>query len=132
MSGCGPSATMDAHEPSESPVADRIDSLTEWVVASGVEGGAVERHLWVIVGLALVTDVHLTYVGLQYGLTEGNPVARWAIGTAGIGALALGKVAVLGIAGLVRRQYPRHGPVIPLGLAVPWVVAVALNAVTLT
>lgn len=121
---------MDAHDTSGSSVLDRLDSLTEWVVAS-VDDGSVERYLWVIVALALVADVHLTQLGLQHGLTEGNPVARWAMGAAGIGALALGKVTVLGIAGLVRRQYPRYGPVIPLGLAIPWVAAVALNAVTL-
>ncbi len=122
---------MDAHEPSESPVVDRVDSLTDWVVAS-VDGARVERHLWVVAVLALVADVHLTQIGLQHGLTEGNPFARWAIGAAGIGALVLVKVAVLGIAVLVRRQYPRHGPVVPLGLAVPWVTAAALNAVTLS
>jgi hypothetical protein len=122
---------MDARNTSESPVADRLDSLTDWVVASDVDRGEVERHLWVIVALTLVADVHLTHMGLQYGLIEGNPVARWAIGVGGIGALALGKVAILGIAVLVRKRYPRHGPVIPLGLVVPWATAVALNAVTL-
>ena len=122
---------MDARNTSESPVANRLDSLTDWVVASDVDRGEVERHLWVIVAFTLVADVHLTHLGLQYGLTEGNPVARWAIAVGGIEALALGKVAVLGIAVLVRQRFPRHGPVIPLGLAVPWVTAVALNAVTL-
>lgn len=122
---------MDARNTSESPVARRIDSLTDWVVASDVDRAELERHLWVLVAVALVADVHLTHLGLQYGLTEGNPLARWAISAGGIGMLALGKVAVLGIAVLVRKRYPRHGPVIPLGLAVPWLTAVALNAVTL-
>jgi hypothetical protein len=122
---------MDARNTSESPVTNWVDSLTERVVASDVDRGEIERHLWLVVVFALVADVHLTHLGLQYGLTEGNPVARWAIAAGGIEALALGKVAVLGIAGLVRWRYPRHGPVIPLGLAVPWLTAVALNAVTL-
>lgn len=122
---------MDARNTSESPVANRIDSLTDRVVASDVDRAEVERHLWVVVVFALVADVHLTHLGLQYGMTEGNPVARWAVGSGGIAALALGKVAVLGIAGLVRWRYPRYGPVIPAGLAVPWLTAVVLNAVTL-
>ena len=126
----GPTDSMDPRDTSGSPRGDGADSLTAWVVSS-VDDGAVERHLWVVVALALVADVHLTYLGLQHGLTEGNPVVRWAIGAAGIGALVLGKVAVLGIAALVRRRWPRHGPVIPLGLAVPTLTAVALNAAAL-
>ncbi|MCU4801148.1 hypothetical protein SAMN05216559_2493 [Halomicrobium zhouii] len=122
---------MDARNTSESPVTNWADSLTERVVASGVDRGEIERHLWLVVVFALVADVHLTHLGLQYGLTEGNPVARWAIAAGGIETLALGKVAVLGIAALVRWRHPQHGPVIPLGLAVPWLTAVALNAVTL-
>ena len=122
---------MDARESSGSPVVDRSDPMTDRVVAS-VDRATAERHLWVIAVVALVADVRLTQLGLRHGLTEGNPVARWAIGGAGIGALVLVKVAVLGIAVLVRRQYPRHGPVIPLGLAVPWVTAAALNAITLS
>jgi len=122
---------MDARNTSESPVTNWVDSLTERVVASDVDRGEIERHLWLVVVFALVADVHLTHLGLQYGLTEGNPVARWAIAAGASRPSPSARWPVLGIAGLVRWRYPRHGPVIPLGLAVPWLTAVALNAVTL-
>lgn len=120
---------MDANETRESPVFDRFDSPTR--VVSGFDRDAIERHLWVIVALSFVADVHLTYVGLQHGLTEGNPVIRWVIAHLGIGALIVVKLAVITLAALVRWHRPRHGPVVPLGLAVPSATAVALNAVTL-
>lgn len=75
-----------------------------------------------------ILDVSLTHVGLQLGLQEGNPVMASLIGSAGIGALAVGKVAALGVGGLVRLLHPRWGPWIPLGLALPWVIAVGINA----
>ena len=93
---------------------------------------AVERELWVVVLVALLADVYLTQLGLQYGLNEGNPLARYLIDAFGIGALAALKVGVVGLGGLLRELVPaRQAPTIPLGLAIPWVVAVVINATLL-
>ncbi|MDS0258371.1 DUF5658 family protein [Haloarcula sp. S1CR25-12] len=93
---------------------------------------SVERELWVVVAAALVADVYLTQLGLQYGLREGNPLARHLIEAFGIGALAALKVGVVGLAGVVRELVPeRQAPTIPLGVAIPWVVAVCVNGTLL-
>jgi hypothetical protein len=93
---------------------------------------SVERELWVVVVAALLADVYLTQLGLQSGLREGNPLARFLIETFGIGALAALKVGVVGLAGVVWKLVPdRQGPTIPLGLAIPWVVAVCINGTLL-
>ncbi|MBX0285578.1 DUF5658 family protein [Haloarcula salinisoli] len=93
---------------------------------------SVERELWVLVVVALLADVYLTQTGLQAGLREGNPVARHLIETFGIGALAVFKFAVVGFAGVLRELVPaRQAPTIPLGLAIPWVVAACINATLL-
>lgn len=92
----------------------------------------VERALWVVVVGTLLADVYLTNLGLQYGLREGNPLARHLIEAFGIGALAALKVGVVGLAGVVRQLVPeRQAPTIPLGLAIPWVVAVGINGTLL-
>ncbi|MFC6755650.1 MULTISPECIES: DUF5658 family protein [Haloarcula] len=92
----------------------------------------LERELWVVVAVALLADVYLTQLGLQYGLREGNPLVRHLIGQFGIGALAALKFGVVGLAGAVRELVPaRQAPTIPLGLAVPWVVAVCINGTLL-
>lgn len=93
---------------------------------------ALERHLWSIVVLALIADVHTTTIGLERGLTEGNPLMRWAIGVGGVGALALTKGCVLALGVAVRRRWPRYNRVVPLGLAIPWIAVVVVNVVTIT
>jgi hypothetical protein len=46
--------------------------------------------------------------------------------------LAALKVGVVGLGGLLRELVPaRQAPTIPLGLAIPWVVAVVINATLL-
>jgi len=93
---------------------------------------SVERELWILVVAALLADVYLTQTGLRAGFDEGNPVARYLIQTFGIGALAAFKFAVVGLAGVVRELVPeRQAPTIPLGLAIPWVLAVCINAALL-
>jgi len=93
---------------------------------------SVERELWAVVVAALLADVYLTQMGLQSGLREGNPIARYLIETFGIGALATLKLGVVGLAGVVWKQVPdRQGPTIPLGLAIPWVTAVCINGTLL-
>ncbi|MHB9285587.1 DUF5658 family protein [Halobacteriales archaeon Cl-PHB] len=89
---------------------------------------AVEQQLWLLVAASLVLDVALTYAGLQRGLTEGNPFMAAAIDAWGFVALALAKVAVLSVAGLVRFLQPRLGPWLSLGIALPWGGAATVNA----
>ncbi|WP_226012506.1 DUF5658 family protein [Halomicrobium salinisoli] len=121
---------MDVHDDGE-PHQWVGGSLHEWVDSLGVDATAVECQLWLLAAVAFVADVQFTHAGLQHGLTEGNPLMRWAIGVGGITALALAKGAVLGIAALVRVSFPRYGPVIPFGVAVPWLAAVGVNAALL-
>ena len=91
----------------------------------------VEDWLWLIVLATLTLDVALTYEGLQRGLAEGNPFLGPAMEAAGFAVLGLTKAVVLGFAGFYRELRPELGPVIPLGLAVPWLAAVVVNAVLL-
>lgn len=90
---------------------------------------AFELQLWIVVVVALVLDVCLTYGGLQLGLSEGNPVLGPAMETFGFAVLGIAKAGALAVAGLYRLWRPAHGAVIPLGLALPWVGAVTINAV---
>lgn len=108
----------------------RLHAAVSRCVAA-TDGIALERHLWSLVVLALVADVHTTAVGLQQGLTEGNPVMRQAIGFGGIAALAAAKASVLAVGLGVRRQWPQYNLVVPLGLALPWLAVVAINVATL-
>ncbi|WP_143823947.1 DUF5658 family protein [Natronorubrum thiooxidans] len=89
---------------------------------------AVERLLWVLVGLSLVGDVVTTFVGLHLGLAESNPVARSAIEGYGLaGMLALKGVAI-GIGLICRPMLPStYRPIVPAGLAIPWTAAVCIN-----
>jgi len=87
----------------------------------------VEQELWLIVLATLTIDVYLTYRGLQAGLTEGNPLMSAAFESVGFAVLGLVKVVVLGVAGFTREVWPEHGPFIPLGLSIPWLVAVVVN-----
>ncbi len=88
----------------------------------------LERTLWVLVALSLVGDLVTTFVGLQLGLTESNPVARGAmdaVGMAGLLALKAGAIAVaLGCRSLLPDTYR---PIVPAALAVPWTAAVGIN-----
>lgn len=88
----------------------------------------VERWLWGLLVVALLADVVLTYQGLQAGLREGNPVMRMAIDVAGIGALLAVKLVVVGVGAVARGLLDERGVVVPLGLALPWAVAAAINA----
>lgn len=93
-----------------------------------VAARAVERELWFTVVVAMLLDVTLTVHGLTIGLVEANPVARYALDTAGILGLYALKLAAIGI-GLACRAGidDRYAAVVPLGLAVPSLVAVVIN-----
>ncbi|EMA24602.1 DUF5658 family protein [Haloarcula argentinensis] len=109
-----------------------IGTIDGWCSALLDELVAVERELWLVVAVTLIIDVWLTHVGLQHGLQEGNPLMRAAIETFGIAVLGLTKVGVLGMAGLIRQLLSdQRGVVVPLGLALPWVAAVVINATLL-
>ncbi|WP_331232456.1 DUF5658 family protein [Natronorarus salvus] len=87
-----------------------------------------ERALWAVVVLAAIADILLTYHGLQIGLTEANPVARGAIEGYGYWTMVALKGGALTIGVACWAVLPdRFSPVIPLGLAIPWVVASAIN-----
>lgn len=105
---------------------------TDSRTASITDLPTVETALWVAVLVALLLDVYTTHLGLQAGLTEGNPAMRVAMSEAGFGALAAAKVGAVGLAGLLRVLRPRYRLVVPLGLALPWGLTVAVNAVTLS
>jgi len=107
-----------------SPHGRLYAAVTRWVAVDSI---ALERHLWSVVLLALVADLHTTALGLQQGLTEGNPAMRWAIDAGGIGALAVVKGTVVALGLGVRRRWPQHRLAVPAGLAVPWVAVVAVN-----
>ncbi|WIV68096.1 DUF5658 family protein [Natrialbaceae archaeon AArc-T1-2] len=88
----------------------------------------LEWYLWLLVAISLVGDVVTTFVGLHLGLAESNPIARAAIdgwGLAGMLALKAGAVGV----GLACRSLlePAYRPIVPAGLALPWLVAVVVN-----
>jgi hypothetical protein len=91
----------------------------------------LELVLWLVVCTTLVLDVALTAYGLSNGFVERNPVMREALDSLGLAALFIAKFAALGIAVGFRLAWPEYSLVAPLGLAVPWTLAAAYNAVLL-
>lgn len=100
-----------------------------WIERRHAELAEVELALWLVVLSTLTLDVILTYIGLQSGLMEGNPIMGYAFEHVGFAVLGLVKVVVLGTAGLAREFAPEYGPIIPLGLAIPWLFASVVNYV---
>jgi hypothetical protein len=91
-----------------------------------------EQELWVLTLLAMVLDVTLTVQGLRLGLQELNPVARTALDQAGaFGLYGLKSVAVLLGICCVLMIPDRYTPFVPLGLALPSVVAVFINSIVI-
>lgn len=91
----------------------------------------LELLLWVLVCWALVMDIVLTAYGLSIGLVERNPLMRQALDIFGIAALGLAKAAAVAVALVFRVLWPEYALLAPLGLAVPWILAVAVNAALL-
>jgi len=88
-----------------------------------------EQELWFAVVAAMLVDVTLTVHGLTLGLTEVNPIARAAIDTAGVFGLYALKALALAVGGCCRVVVQdRYGPVVPVGLGLPSLAAVAVNA----
>ncbi|ELY73225.1 DUF5658 family protein [Natrinema pallidum] len=91
-----------------------------------------ESACWLLVAAAIAVDLITTQIGLQAGLIESNPVARDALEYGVAGALAL-KAGAIGV-GVACRPLLAHPyrPLIPLGLALPWLAAGAWNWVAIT
>ncbi|WP_306057215.1 DUF5658 family protein [Natronococcus wangiae] len=89
---------------------------------------ALERALWILVGVSLVADIVTTFVGLHLGLAESNPIARNAIYSHGlVGMIAL-KALAIGVGLACRPILPRaYRAIVPAGLALPWTIAVFVN-----
>lgn len=97
---------------------------------SGDIAGALarrERLLWGLAVVALLADLVTTLVGLQIGLAEGNPLIDSVLHSTGALGFFLVKVAALGVAAAVRLYVPRFRVVIPLGIALPWLLAACIN-----
>jgi hypothetical protein len=88
-----------------------------------------EAALWGLVVASMLADTVLTYHGIERGLAEGNPIARFGLEQFGYGALGALKIFALAI-GLVGRALLPEGytAVVPLGLAIPWTIASVINA----
>ena len=108
------------------PSVDALDLSTD--VRSGVDSRSV--WLWGLVAVACLLDIGLTYHGLGVGLEEGNPVARSFFSMLGvIEAMVLLKGVVIAAALVAWVSVPRrYRPVVPIGVAIPWLVASAINA----
>ncbi len=93
----------------------------------------LERLLWALVMLALLADVATTFVGLHLGLSESNPAARGAIEGYGVAGMLGLKAFAIGV-GLVCRPLleQAYRPIVPAGLAVPWLAAALLNLYTIS
>lgn len=92
---------------------------------------AIELQLWIVLLVTLFADVVLTHYGLQMGLTEANPLMRTAIEAAGIVALLGVKLLIVVVGVGVRLSLDERGAVVPIGLALPWLLAATINAVLL-
>lgn len=86
-----------------------------------------ELGLWLVVIVALVLDIATTAYGLSTGLVERNPLVRWAIDAVGLAALPVLKLGAVAVALACRRAWPACATVVPLGLAIPWSLAVGIN-----
>ena len=107
-------STDDVHRFGENIAWPRVDEL--------------ERALWIVVAIALLGDVVTTFVGLHLGLTESNPIARGAIDGYGLLGMAALKGFAVGVALCCRPLLPdEYTPMIPAGLAIPWLFAVVIN-----
>ena len=106
-------------------------ALTGWLgrIRERLERGrTVESSLWAVALVAMLLDVVSTDYGLAMGLSEVNPLGRMALDAFGSVGLFLAKLPVLVLATVGWWLLPETERwAVPLGLAVPWGTAVALN-----
>lgn len=121
---------MNALVPTDLRLFDR-SSTAENVSAVIGSASDLELVLWGVVFGTLLLDIGLTVYGLSVGLVERNPVMRHALDAVGIGALLVAKAVAVAIALGFRMAWPEYAIVAPLGLAVPWALAVVYNAALL-
>jgi hypothetical protein len=115
---------VTATAPARAAVERRVQAVTARL-------DPVERPLWVAAAALAGLDVWLTVYGLRSGLAEGNPVVALLLAEVGVLAFVVVKGGALGLAASVRWVRPRWGPWLALGLALPWLLAVAINGVLL-
>lgn len=88
-----------------------------------------ERLLWAAVAFAFVGDLLLTNLGLSLGLIERNPVAASTLAVHGWAGLVALKLPATALALGWRAVLPSvYRGLVPLLLALPWLVAVGINA----
>ncbi|AWB27740.1 DUF5658 family protein [Halococcoides cellulosivorans] len=100
-------------------------------IDQSVTAGRIELLLWGAVLAGLVADMATTTVGLEAGLTEGNPLMRWGISVWGPAALVGLKVPIVAVAVGLRLYRVDFGYAAALGLAVLWNVVAAINVVAM-
>lgn len=116
----------------QAPSADSTRSSDPGHAHPLVTAATVERELWLVVVGAMLIDVTLTVHGRQIGLVERNPVARLSIDAFGVLGLYGLKIVALGLGGACRLAVPdRYGPVVPIGLAIPSLLAIGVNAIAI-
>ena len=103
-------------------------TVREYLGTSSGSVSDLELLLWVLVCWALLLDVVLTAYGLSIGLVERNPLMRQALDAFGVAALAFAKAAAVAIALGFRVVWPEYALLAPIGLAIPWTIAVLVNA----
>ncbi len=113
------------------PTAVDSSTIDEYLGAVSGSVSDLELLLWVLVCWALVLDIVLTAYGLSIGLVERNPLMRQALDAFGLSALALAKAGAVAVALVFRALWPEYALVAPIGLAIPWVLAVVFNAALL-
>jgi hypothetical protein len=78
----------------------------------------------------MVGDLVTTVYGLHIGLVEKNPVAAQVLQLAGVGGLVGLKLFALALALICWKLLPRdYEGLVPLGFALPQLLAVAVNTV---
>jgi len=103
-------------------------TIREYLGTSSGSVSDLELLLWVLVCWALLLDVVLTAYGLSIGLVERNPLMRQALNVFGVAALVFAKAAAVAVALGFRVVWPEYALLAPIGLAVPWTIAVLVNA----
>jgi hypothetical protein len=96
--------------------------------------GERETIVWGLAILAALGDVVTTAYGLQVGLSEGNPIMHAMISQSGILGLVGSKLLVIALAFAIGTMVfdDNRRVVVPLGLAIPWLLVTATNAMLLT
>lgn len=116
----------------------RANPLSDKELLASLGGGRwsphqIEGALWALVMIALFGDLGVTIYGIEHGFSELNPLAVTLVESLGLSGFVLPKIGAVATGAVGRRLLQRSERwVVPLGLAVPWTVAVVLNCVVVT